>query len=349
MDAQDTWIEVEIHDAKGSLIAEAGLEQERTGADPTAHLLRALLLGDDGKPRLERQTEQFRAGVFNYTMPARSAQVVEYALDVPANVVFPIRVVARLRHRTRNLPVQKVACEASRNARGAAFQKYGVKLDACAPQPVTLISEAESWIGPGQPPFLTEKRTDKPILAPWRRLYDHGLGMVSALQERRDEAGPSFLAALAMLEGSTEPRPKAVVMGALAMLAGRQGRVDEALKWIDGLSKLVPQHPAISYLRGEALSQVWRFEQSAIPLGALEAVRKGLVLQPRDHDLLRIQALSLGALGAPEKETSLAWDEWQKVRPADVIPSVKAKCSKNVPGCALERSPVHIHVMRLKQ
>jgi len=372
MDAQDAWIEVEVHDAKGGFIAEAGLEHERTGDDPTAHRLRALQLGDDGKPRLERQTEQFRTGVFNHTMPPRSAQVVEYALDVPANVAFPLHIEARLRHRTRNLPVQKVACEATKNARGIAFQKYGIKLDACAPQPVTVISEAESWIGPGEPPV----RSEKPKKATWRRLYDHGLGMVGALQERRDEAGPSFLAALSALEGSTDPRPKAVVIGALAMLAGRQGRVDEALKWVDGLSKLVPQHPAISYLRGEALSQVWRFEQSAIPLeeaaartpsddavwvmvatarasagdprGALEAVRKGLVMQPRDHDLLRIQALSLDALGAPEKETSLVWDEWQKVRPADVIPSVKAKCSKNVPGCALERSPVHVHVMRMK-
>lgn len=372
MDAQDAWIEVEIHDAQGVFIAEAGLEHERTGDDPTAHRLRALQLGDDGKPRLERQTEQFRTGVFNHTMPPRSAQVVEYALDVPANVAFPLRIVARLRHRTRNLPVQKVACEATRNARGVAFQKYGVKLDACAPQPVTVISEAESWVGPGEPPV----RSDRPKKPTWRRLYDHGLGMVGALQERRDEAGPSFLAALSALDGSTDPRPKAVVMGALAMLSGRQGRVDEALKWVDGLSKLVPHHPAISYLRGEALSQVWRFEQATIalgeaaektpaddfvwvmlatarasagdPRGALDAVRKGLVVQPRDHDLLRIQALSLGALRAPEKETSLVWDEWQKVRPADVIPSIKAKCSKNVPGCALERSPVHVHAMRMK-
>ncbi|MBK9261962.1 MAG: hypothetical protein IPM54_19425 [Polyangiaceae bacterium] len=84
------------------------------------------------------------------------------------------------------------------------------------------------------------------------------------------------------------------------------------------------------------------------PRGALEAVRRGLVMQPRDHDLLRIQALSLGALGAAEKEVSVAWEEWQKVRPADVIPSIKAKCSKNVPGCALERSPVHVHAMRMK-
>ncbi len=372
MDAQDTWIEVEVRDAKDSFIAEAGLQHERTGDDPTAHRLRSLAVGDDGLPRLERQTEQFRAGVFNHTMLPRAAQVVEYALDVPADVAFPLRVVARLRHRTRNLHVQRVACEATRDARGRAFQKNGVKLDACAPQPITTISETETWIGAG----ADKLRADKPHLPTWRRLYDHGLGLVGALQERRDEAGPSFLAALSALEGTADPRPKAVVMAGLAMLAGRQGRVDEATRWIDALSKLAPDHPAIPYLRGEALSQVWRFEQAAGPLtdaaerapaddaawvmvaisrasagdprGGLDAAKRGLVFQPRDHDLLRIQALSLGTLGATEKETSAAWEAWQNVRPADSIPSVKAKCSKNVPGCALERSPVHVHVMRSK-
>jgi hypothetical protein len=33
-------------------------------------------------------------------------------------------------------------------------------------------------------------------------------------------------------------------------------------------------------------------------------------------------------------------------RPADAIPRVKGKCSKDVPGCANERSPVHVHEMR---
>ena len=370
MDAADAWVELEVRDDTGALVAESGLEQEATGDDPTAHRLRALQVGDDGKPRLERQTEQFRAPVFNHTIPPRGAQVVEYGMEVPRNVVFPLRILTRLQHRTRSLPVQRAACEASKTTRGRNFLALPGGLDPCVKQPVTTISKAETWIGPGS----TEKHSEITTKPLWRRLFDHGLGMVGALQERRDEALPSLSAALS---AANDDSSKAVVMGALAMLSGRQGRVDEAMRFLDEAAKLRPDHPAIPYLRGEALSQVWRFEKAVLPLaeavekapsddaawvmlaiargsaadseGALSAARKGLVWQPRDHDLLRIQALSLGALNAEPDETDAAWAAWQKVRPADQIPRVKAKCSKDVPGCALERAPVHVHALRMKR
>ncbi|TKD00069.1 multiheme c-type cytochrome [Polyangium fumosum] len=373
MDAADAWVEVEVRDTNGALVAEAGLEHEATGDDPTAHRLRALQVGDDGKPRLERQTEQFRAPVFNHTIPPRGAQVVEYGLEAPAGVAFPLRVIARLRHRTRSLPVFHAACEASKSERGKAFRAAGFDLDGCTPEPVTKVAEADAWIGPGS----AGRKPKKPGKPRWRRLYDHGLGMIGALQERRDEAGPSLLAALAEAEATGEARPKAVVMAALALLASRQGRVDEAMGWLDKVTPLAPDHPAIPYLRGEALAQVWRFEKATPPLaeaaarapgddaawvmlaiargsaadarGALDAARRGLLVQPRDHDLLRVQALSLAALAAPEAEVTAAWAAWQKVRPADGIPRVKAKCSREVPGCALERSPVHVHPLRMRR
>lgn len=370
MDAADAWVEIEVRDAAGVLIAEAGLEHEASGDDPTAHRLRALQVGDDGKPRLERQTEQFRAPVFNHTIPPRAAQVVEYGLEVPRDVAFPLHVIARLEHRTRSLPVQRASCEASKTKRGKSFRAVGVDLDPCAKQPVTTISQAEAWLGPGS----ADKHPEKPGKPAWRRLFDHGLGMATALQERRDEALPSLSAALS---AAPDDGSKAVVIGALAMLSGRQGRVDEAMRWLDQASKLAPDHPAIPYLRGEALSQVWRFDKAAGPLaeaaekapeddaawvmvaiargsaadpmGALDAARRGLAWQPRDHDLLRIQALSLNALSAEPDEIEAAWAAWQKVRPADQIPRVKAKCSKDVPGCALERAPVHVHALRMKR
>lgn len=370
MDAADAWVEIEVHDAEGVLIAEAGLEQEATGDDPTAHRLRALQVGDDGKPRLERQTEQFRAPVFNHTIPPRGAQVVEYGLPIPEDVRFPLHIVTRLQHRTRSLPVQRASCEAYKTPRGKAFRAMGADLDPCTKQPITTVAKAEAWIGKGS----EDKHAELAAMPRWRRLYNHGLGMISALQERRDEALPSLSAALS---AAPDDNAKSVVIGALAMLAGRQGRVDEAMQWLDQAEKLNPGHPAIAYLRGEALSQVWRFEKAEIPLaeavdkapkddaawvmlaiargsaadpkGALAAAKSGLVFQPRDHDLLRIQALSLGALQAEPEEVEAAWAAWQKVRPADQIPRVKAKCSKDVAGCALERTPVHVHAMRMKK
>lgn len=372
MDAQDTWVEVHVLDANGHLVAEAGAEHEKTGDDPTAHRLRSAMVGEDGKPVLERQTNRFRGAVFNHTLLPREATVVQLVLDIPADLTaFPLEVTARLRHRTRNLPLQKVACEASTSARGEAFRKKEARsdLDACIPQPVTEISESTVWIGDGW-----QARPSHHARPDWQRLYEHGLGWTSALQERVDEARPSLRLALDLVERDGLPREKAMILSALAMVAAREGRLDEAKAWLARAEGYLPGHPALAYGRGLAHAEVWRWPEAAqhygdaaraalyddrffVDLaiargshgddeGALAAAWLGLSVQPRDADLLRIQALSLASLGAPADEVARAEAAYSKVFAADMIPRVRAKCSASVPGCAEERKPVHAHSMR---
>ncbi|HZF54585.1 MAG TPA: multiheme c-type cytochrome [Polyangiaceae bacterium] len=374
MDAQDTWVEVTVQDARGKRVAEAGTQHERSGADPSAHRLRSLVAGDDGMPLLERQTHLFRAAVFNHTLAPRDAAVVELAFDVPPGLkreALPLQVRARLRHRTRNLEVWRAACADAKAERGRAFRKFAARsdLDPCAPQPVTDIAEAEVWLGAGW-----EARQKGPARPAWRRLFEHGLGLLGALQERLDEARPSLLRALEEVSASGTDLEKAMVLAALADVAARQGRVDEALEWAARAEPLVPGHPALAHIRGKALSLVWRWPEAALALapaadaakgddygwialaiargsagdagGSLEAATRGLSVQPRDHDLLRVQALALEKLEAPESRVSAAFDAWRAVQIADEIPRVKARCSAKVAGCANERSPVHTHALR---
>ena len=374
MDAQDTWIEVTVRDAAGAVLAEAGAEHEATGDDPTAHRLRSAMADEDGKPVLERQTNRFRAGVFNHTLPPREVGITQLVFDVPASLAddaLPLSVTARLRHRTRNLPLQKVSCEASRSGRGLAFRGRHARsdLDACVPQPVTDIAESTVWIGAGW-----EARAEPHAFPAWQRLYEHGLGWLRAVQERVDEARPSLTLALDLVEQGGTLRERAMVLSALGMLGAREGRVEEAMAWLARAEQHAPNHPAIAYGRGLAHAEVWRWPlavkwyEEAAPFagyddrffvdlalargsagddaGALSAAWLGLVLQPRDADLLRIQALSLDALGAPVGEAASAHDAYARVLVADMVPRVRAKCSATVPGCAEERSPVHAHAMR---
>lgn len=374
MDAQDTWVEVTVRDALGALIAESGGEHEATGQDPTAHRLRSVMADANGQPVLERQTNRFRAGVYNSTLAPRETIVVQYALDVPESVgerALPLSVTARLRHRTRNLPLQRVACEASGSARGRAFRSVHARsdLDACVAQPITDVDEAVVWLGAG-----SEAHPGEHPLPEWQRLYEHGLGWLRAVQERADEARPSLVRALELVERDGTDRERAMVLSALGMLGAREGRVDEAMAWLARAEQYAPNHPAIAYLRGLAHAEVWRWPAAArwydeaLPAagyddrffldlalargsagddaGALQASWLGLTVQPRDADMLRIQALSLRALGAPASVTAAAEDAYARVLVADMVPRVRAKCSATVPGCAEERSPVHVHAMR---
>jgi hypothetical protein len=380
LDAQDAWIEVSIRDATGRLVAEAGTRQEATSDDPTAHVLRALVADDDGKPLLTRETHRFRTIVYNHTIAPRDAEVAEYAFDVPSSLSLaslPLRVEAKLRHRTRDLALQRAVCAEAKTARGRAFaaatqvraagDARRALLDPCAPQPVTELARAEAWIGEGS---ASKPRSARPA---WRRLYDHALALEHDVQERLEDARPSLEVALAEVEKTGSDGERAMVLAALAWLPAHEGRTADALAQIDGAERFAPGHPALAALRGSALEQVWRWTEAAAPLrtaaaaaplddgiaarlavalgsagehgAALTEAVRGLALSPRDPDLLRVQALSLRALGAPEADA--AQEAYLAHRLADDAPEIRTACSAHVPGCALERIPVHLHVLRL--
>ena len=376
LDAQDVWIEVAAYDACGRLVADAGAAHERTGDDPTAHRLRAVQADDHGKPVEMRETDRFRAVVFNHTIAPRDAEVARYRLDVPKDAALPLRVVARLRHRSRNLALFAATCAEGKTPRGAQFAAEVAKraggrgLDPCAPEPVTDVATHEVTLGaePGSP-----SPGSRPT---WLRLADHALGMLHALQEQADEARPSLERALVELDTTGTSRDRARVLALFADLAVREGRTSDAMQWLARASVLVPDHPALDRIRGEALTSVWRWQEAlaplrdaaqkapsddslwmhlavaygsaGVPIDALAAAKHGLALQPRDQDLLRVQGLALEALRAPSEDVERARDAFGRFRTPDDAPRIKSLCTRDVPGCALERIPVHVHAMRAR-
>ena len=369
LDAQDTWVEVVVRDARGQLIGQSGVDHETKGDEPGVHILKAVQVDEKGQPRDARETHLFRAVVYNHTLPARDATVIQYTVPLPArweDGALPLRVRVRLRHRSRNLSLQEASCRDARTPRGEAFlaasqRLTGTALFPCAPQPITEIATTEIELGEGALPLAGAA----PL---WQRLHDHGLGFSHALQERLDEARPGLERAIELAPG---PHERAMALGVLAQVAARQGRLDEALSLLDRTSPLVTDEPALARIRGEAFAQVWRWSEAAGPLAeaacgaplddtgyvqlslalgsagdpsrAFLAARDGLLLQPRDADLLRIQSLSATSLGlldaGPARESFLAW------RVPDDGPRFRAACSRTVPGCALERAPVHTHLL----
>jgi predicted Zn-dependent protease len=165
-----------------------------------------------------------------------------------------------------------------------------------------------------------------------------------------------------------------MVLDALAEVSIREGRTDEALRRLDEAEALTPAHPAIPHARGTALGNVWRWKEATAPLreaalatplddslwshlavaygsadeprAALEATTHGLGLTPRDADMLRVQALALERLNAPPEDVARARDAFARWRPPDDAPAIKNGCSRQLPWCALERLPVHVHPMR---
>jgi tetratricopeptide (TPR) repeat protein len=372
-DAQDTWIELVVRDARGVVIAASGRDHERDPGDTEAHVLRSLVSDEDGVVQWAREVHAFRGPIADHTLAPRDAAVVRYRLDLPREVHAPLELHARLRHRSRNLLLQRAACADARSPRGRAFDRAaaelrGQALDPCAPQPVITLAEHRAWRGPGAGARMAAAADARPE---WRRLYEHGLGWLNASQEHLDEARPSLVTALARVP-SDDARGQAMVLTALGTLAGRQGRTGEAMEWLDRAERLVPDHAAIATSRGNALARVWRWREAvthlqaaaaraprnrlahaalAMALGslasdreALAAAQLGLALTPRDEALLRVQALALAALGAADAAAAL--DAFDRFRAPDTATDLRFACAARDPACAREQPPVHEHRLR---
>jgi hypothetical protein len=361
IDAADTWLEVRVLDAKGNLLASSGTTHENH-ADDDAHVFASHVTDETGKRLVARETHKFRAGVFNATIPPRDTSVIRYAFDRKAGTALPASVAVRVRYRTRTLGLQAAACNAFRTPEGQAFAAGGLRnvakhLDPCRAQPI--VDVAQKTLNLADPDTSFEAN------------YALGQGLNRALQEYVDDARAPLVAALASARTKEE---RAAVQSELAHLTAREGREEETFEWAAAAEALVGSAPSLAHVRAKVLMSRWKWAEAAkhlqqawrlapkddglaaelaIALGgsnqpqaALEITQQGLQLQPRDWDLLRVQALSLEALAPAHQDVSRATDAFLNVRVPDDAPRLRAKCSATVPGCANERSPVHVHTLR---
>jgi tetratricopeptide (TPR) repeat protein len=371
LDIQDTWIEVEVADAAGKRLAQSGLDHETNAYDEDTHVLRTLVVDEHGNVLEEHEMPRFRTQIQPQSLAARESQVVRYALDVPADAALPLSVTARLRHRSRTLLMQETVCKASQSPDGKAFLAGArgardVDLDPCRAQPITLIASTHLEIGAGAHVVPGGR-------AAWEREYEHGMALVSTVSERLEEAKSVLEKALADVPaGDAGKRPRAMVITQLAMVASKQGRVEDALALVAQARALLPQSPPVlDYIAADALMRVWRWDDAVAPAqalvakapqnsvawmmlsrclasigddaAALGAAVTGLELNPRDPDMLRTQATALAAMHRPEADAALA--AYDRFRSPDASAELRISCASDSSRCARERESGHTHVL----
>jgi tetratricopeptide (TPR) repeat protein len=366
-DAQNTWVALRVLDAAGRELASLDEGQGEV------HRLRTGVVDEHGQLVDAREVEELRAVAFDHTVGPRDAVVVRYAVELPAGAPGPLRLEARLLHRSRTLELADETCRQSKTERGQAFLRetealIGQRLDPCVELPVTEIARHELSLGAPASEQPAPARPDH------ERLWELGMALYHQVQERLPEAREALVAAEAALDRAGLPAAesnaaRARILAALGAVAARQGRVDEALDLADRIAALAPEHPYPHLLRGRALAKVWRWEQAvphlerafavspsspslaaelALACGsagmhhrALEVASAALALRPRDAGLLRAQALALRALDDPRAEDALA--AYFTHRLPDDQPHLAAECAVRDPACARERIPVHLH------
>lgn len=316
LDMHDVWLEVLVSDAQGEVVAAHGVDHKSVD---DAHVFHAVIVDREGDPVLARRVEAFATVAYDSTVLPRDSVVIPYELTVPElpSEAMPLTVVVRLLHRSREPELARVACADDERE---AYERV-TPLAPCVDQPVTEIARQQVTLGGGRMPELS--------LTEARRLLRHGTAWQHVLVEEIDKARPTLVRVVDDLVAAS-PTAKILIGSAqhqLALIASRQGRIEEMQTWLGRAQRNVPGHPALAYVRGRALSSVWR-HRDAIPwlrvaasgapsdvrgwtalavglgsvgdhVGALAAAQRGMAYASRHPDLLRVQSLALTAWGQP--------------------------------------------------
>ena len=378
LDAQDTWVEVEVEDRRGRRLAASGVTHATDATDEDTHVLRTLVVDDDGHVLEEHEVAKFRAQIATHTIAPREAQAVRYGFVVPANLApdqLPLAVTARLRHRSRSLKMQAAACTSARTPEGEAFiagarRMRDVELDPCKAQPITLVAETRIELGRGATPTTTRPA--------WQRIYEHGMALVATVVIRQDEPRAVLEAALRV---APDPRSRAMISAQLGWVAAKQGRADDAVRLVHDARELlaaataagpVSEPPVLDAIIADAFVRLNRWDEALAPakscterapkntaawgvyakvlvaLGehtkALAAATRGLELNPRDPELLRSQATALSALRDPRAEA--AQTAYVRFRIPDEAAGLRVRCIKGNERCMRLRNPVHTLALR---
>lgn len=364
-DLHDVWLEVEVRDASGQLLAVSRPDESGNG---DVYLLRATLLDAAANPEILHQVHRFAAPAFDRTLRAHDARAVRYSMKLPSELDLPLQLDARLMHRKHSLEFQALACEASRTERGVGFalgaQAHGkVAIDPCLPQPLTEVGTATVWVGRGATAREPKGGAARPAI---ERLLSQALALLHAKQEHVQVAKPSIERALRLARESESAFLQARALVLRARLSSMQGRPKEAAAFTRRAETLIGPNPVLDRVRGDAYARVWRWKPAADAyrrvveaapldwrawrdlaraygslsddLNALSAAEAGLRLAPRDESMLRSRALALESLGRPE--AAQAKQRWLAHRSPDAQPQLLAACEREHSRCRRDRQPI---------
>ena len=364
-DMHDVWVEVEVSDASGRLLA---VSRPTEDGNADVFLLRATMLDATANPEVLHRVHRFSAPAFDRTLRAHDAQAVRYSMRVPKDPALPLRVKARVVHRKHSLGFQALACDASRSERGVAFAlganaRGKVALDPCIEQPITEVGAATVWMGRGASGRASTGGAARPTI---ERLLTQGLALLHSKQEHVQVAKPSIDRALRLARDSGAPELQARALVLRARLSAIQGRLNEALAFTSRAETLIGSNAVLDRIRGDAYARVWQWESAAPAyqrvadaspsdsrawrdlaraygslsddLNALSAADAGLRLAPRDESLLRSRALALEGLGRPG--ATHAKERWLAHRAPDAQPQLLAACEKEHQRCRRDRQPI---------
>ena len=201
-DSNEVWVDVTAS-VGDRVIGRSGALEPDGRVDPWAHFTNVYMLDRQGKKVDRRNVQDIYVPLYDKQIPPGAAQVVHYALDVPADARGPITLEARLQYRKFDVTMMRLAMG----------DTYRIDL------PVTTIAAGTQVL----PPAPGTAATAQPL---WERWNDYGIGLLLE-GNAGSEKGELRQAEAAFGEVERLGRPEGPLN--LARVYHKEGRLDYAV------------------------------------------------------------------------------------------------------------------------
>jgi tetratricopeptide (TPR) repeat protein len=201
-DSNEVWVELTAR-AGNRVIGRSGALGPDGRVDPWSHFVNVYMLDRQGRKVDRRNVQDIYVPLYDKQIPPGAAQVVHYALDLPADAGGPITLEARLHYRKFDPTMMKLAM-------GDAYQ-----IDL----PVTTIASGVQVLPP-------PAGTPSPAQPAWERWNDYGIGLLLEGNVGSDK-GELRQAEAAFTEVERLGRPDGPLN--LARVYHKEGRLEDAV------------------------------------------------------------------------------------------------------------------------
>ncbi len=346
-DSHEVWVELEVTDADGRVLAHHGRPVEDGGPPPDAHLLRARLLDERGEPIVARDAFRSRTVLYRHLAPAGAGELVRHAFTLPASARGPVVITTRLWFR-----------KFSREFVAAVYQRRGEPAPA---QERQLLSEASSQVRLGArvevggclSPEADAERWSYVLrfISAATRVGEYALALAAAERALACGVGaPARVKKARTLLASRRPAEALRELGplledqperaGLQMIAANaeaaMGEDESALQRLRALAGRFPRDRALHHLRARLALR------SAAPEEALAAAEAALAVEPRDVEACYQRMLAASSLGRAriEQEARACYEAY---REDEAQRALRRRRRAADPRDDLEAEPRHIH------
>ncbi|NKB66541.1 MAG: tetratricopeptide repeat protein [Candidatus Latescibacteria bacterium] len=356
-DSNEGWLEIEIVDAQGQVLAASGYLQQDGHVDPAGHFYKALLVDKEGQPIHRRNAQDIVTKVYTRTIGPGTADAAHYSFQLPTDY-DGAQLTLRARLLWRKFDRRYTEFAYRNNPQGfAAF-------DQVPDLPITQIASAEVAL-----PVGAAASRSQPLTANhWMRFNDYGIGLL--LQDDTQGAAQAF-ARVAELAPQRLDGPRN-----LARTALRDGNLEEAYTHLRRCEELEAGNAQTAWVWGVVLQEDGRYPEAAAAyrrvlhdfpedraawrnLGrvlyldgqfeeALEALGETLAIDPEDRIAHYHRMLALRALDR-EDEALVAEQAYQYYQIDESAQELTRRYRLDRPHDNRETQAIHVHALGMGQ